>query len=352
MVARPVSIGGRLVGAGQPCFVIAEAGVNHDGSLERARQLVDVAAAARADAVKFQSFSADRVAGRSAAKAGYQKLGSDSDEGQREMLRRLELSPAAHQELQTHCRARGIAFLSTPFDEPSADLLDGLGVPAFKLASGELNNLPFVEYVARKGRPLILSTGMSTLEEVGAAVGAIRACRDAAQLVLLHCVSSYPTEAREVNLRAVATLGEAFDVPAGYSDHTRGINVSLAAAALGACVIEKHFTLDPGLPGPDHRNSLDPDALHALVAGVREVEAALGSGLKEPAASELENRRLVRRSLAAARDLAQGTRLTRDMLVALRPGTGIPPADVEQVVGRLLLRARSEGELIARDDLD
>ena len=341
----------RRIGTGHPVFVIAEAGVNHNGDLDLARRLVDVAASAGADAVKFQTFAAERVAAREAPKADYQRQTTSAEESQQQMLRRLELSPAAHRELQAHARSRGLTFLSTPFDEASADLLDALGVPAIKIGSGEVTNLPFLEHVARKGRPIILSTGMSSLEEVGAAVAAVRAAGNR-DLILLHCVSEYPARASDANVRAMLTLADAFRTPVGYSDHTPGLEVALAAVALGASVIEKHFTLDRTLPGPDHRASLEPAQITELVRAIRVVEQALGDGVKAPTSGELGNRVVARRSLAAAVDLPAGLALTRESLGALRPATGISPASLPAVLGRTLTRPRRAGELIAWSDLE
>ena len=339
-----VEIAGRAIGAGARCFVIAEAGVNHDGDLRRALALVDAAAEAGADAVKFQTFRADAVASAEARNAPYQGAGT-----QQELLRALELSADDHTALVDACASRGVVFLSTPFDEESADLLDELDVPAFKIASPDVTNLPFLEYVARKGRPVLLSTGMSTLDEVRAAA---RALAPAPGLVLLHCVSAYPAPAADANLRAMATMREQLGVPVGFSDHTAGIEVALAAVALGASVVEKHLTVDRGLPGPDHAASLEPDELRALVEGVRRVEAALGDGEKRPAPSEAENRDLVRRSLAARRDLEEGTVLEPAMLTALRPATGIAPAQMPEVVGRRLRRGLLRGELLGPADIE
>lgn len=346
-----VRIGERAVGPGEPCFVVAEAGVNHNGSLETALALVDAAAEAGADAVKFQTFRAERVASREAPKAGYQLATTDPAEAQVEMLRRLELPAEAHAPVARRCRERGVTFLSSPFDEDSADLLERLGVPAFKVGSGELTNLPLLEHIARKGLPLILSTGMADLEEVREAVEAVRHA-GCSQIVLLHCVSSYPADPADANLRAMATLASAFGTPVGFSDHTPGIAVSLGATALGASVIEKHLTLSRNLPGPDHRASLEPVEFRALVSGIRTVEKALGRGAKEPAAAEMENRRIVRRSLAAALEIAAGETLTRGMITTLRPATGIAPKEWPDVVGRRAKRAIAVGALISRDDLE
>lgn len=351
METRSIVAADRRIGADAPVFIIAEAGVNWNGDLGLAERLVDTAADAGADAVKFQTFTADEVASPAAPKAPYQLETTNAAESQGTMLRRLELSAPQHRVLADRCRARGLVFLSTPFGERSADLLDALDVPLFKISSGDVTNLPFLEYVARKGRPVILSTGMSYLAEVAAAVAALEAA-GAHELVLLHCVSAYPADAGEANLRAMDTLREAFHVPVGYSDHTQGTEVALAAAALGACMLEKHFTLDRTLPGPDHRASLEPDELRALVRGVRTVERALGTGVKEPSPSEAATRPLARRSLAAAADLPQGAVLTAEMLIAVRPATGLAPDLRPQVVGRRLRRKLAAGELIAWTDLE
>lgn len=341
-----VAIGGRRIGAGEPCYVIAEAGVNHDGSLERALALIDVAADAGADAVKFQTFDADRLATPNAPKAGYQLETTDSGESQLDMLRRLQLDGTAYRALIERCARRAITFLSTPFDEPSADLLERLGIAAFKLPSGEITNLPFLAHVARFGKPLIASTGMANLREVEAAVLAIRAAGND-RLVLLHCVSNYPAAPCDANLRAMATLSQRFGVPAGYSDHTLGIEVALAAVALGATVLEKHVTLDRSLPGPDHRASLEPHELNALVRGVRIVEASLGDGRKEPAASEAATASVARKSLVAARDLAAGSVVALADVDAKRPGTGLAPSLRDAVVGRRVCVPVAAGALLA-----
>ncbi len=332
-MVRDIIIDGRRIGPGYACFVIAEAGVNHNGDLELARSLVDAARLAGADAVKFQTFKAERLVSAEAPKAAYQLRTTDAEESQFVMIKRLELSPDHHRELLQHCRRSGILFLSSPFDESSADFLDELGIPAFKIPSGEVINLPFLAHVARKGKPMILSTGMSTLGEVEAAVETIRAAGDP-PLVLLQCVSNYPADPGQVNLRAMETLQKAFDLPTGYSDHVPDNSVSFAAVALGACVIEKHFTLDRHLPGPDHQASLEPDQLTALVRGIRTVEAALGDGRKRPAASEADTARVARKSLTAARDIKAGEVLDTTMIAVKRPGTGLAPTMRNMVTGR------------------
>jgi N-acetylneuraminate synthase len=346
-----VLAGGRRIGPGQPCFIIAEAGVNHNGSLDLARRLVDAAAEAGADAVKFQTFRADDLASPEAAQAEYQARNTGRRESQLDMLRRLELSPEAHHELRRRCLERGLTFLSTPFEEKSADFLVSLGVPLLKIPSGEITNLPFLAHVARAGLPLVVSTGMATLAEVGEAVDVLR--RDGgAGLVLLHCVSNYPARAADVNLKAMETLRSAFGVPVGYSDHTEGLEVALAAVALGACVLEKHFTLDRSLPGPDHRASLEPGELASLVRGVRAVEASLGHGRKEPAAAEAGTAAVIRKSVVAARDVPRGARLAAEDLAVRRPGTGLPPSRLAGLVGRRALRDLRRGAPLTDGDVE
>lgn len=331
-------------------YVIAEAGVNHNGDLPTALELVDVAAASGADAVKFQSFLADNVAGADAPKAEYQKATTGAGESQLEMLRRLELRPEAHQALVDRAKSRGITFLSTPFDESSADLLEGLGVPLFKIPSGEITNLFLLRHIAAKRRPVILSTGMSTIDEVEAAMRVLRE-GGVPELTLLHCVSDYPAPPEDMNLRAMATMRERFGVPVGLSDHTRGITIPIAAAALGAAAVEKHFTLDRSMAGPDHRASIEPHELRAMIQGIREVEVALGDGSKRPTLAEETTKRIVRRSLTAAEDLAPGTILERRHLGARRPATGISPMDADRVLGRRLRERLPQGAVLRWDHL-
>ena len=349
MVER-IDIGGRKVGPGQPCFIIAEAGVNHNGDLEMAKRLVDTAGWAGADAVKFQTFIAERVMMSDAPKAEYQKRTTELEESQLEMVKRLELSFDAFRELSAYCDEKGITFMSTPFDDESADFLDELGVPVFKVPSGEVVNHPLLRHVALKGKPIIMSTGMCNLSEVDEAVQVILQARNS-QLALLHCVSNYPADPADANLRAMQTMSAAFQVPVGYSDHTPGTQVALAAVALGACVIEKHFTLDRGLPGPDHQASLEPDELVDLVRGIRVVERALGHGYKIPAESEDDTRRVARRSLVVNVDLAEGARIEASTVTALRPAGGIPPNLLPLVVGRCAARRLPAGTMLTWQDL-
>lgn len=351
-------------------FIIAEVGVNHNGSLDLAHRLVEAAAAAGADAVKFQTFRADALVSRSAPKARYQVRTTGEAESQHEMIRRLELDEAAHGELVAHCRRAGIEFLSTPFDAGSLEMLAvRFGVSRIKISSGDITNAPFLLQVARTGRPVILSTGMSTLGEVEAALGVLafgfteasatpsparfeEAFASAAGLealrsrvVLLHCTTEYPAPFADVNLRAMDTLAEAFGLPVGYSDHTPGISVPIAAAARGATVIEKHFTLDRAMPGPDHAASLQPDELGRMVQSIREVEAALGSPRKHPAGSEMGNRAVARKSLVATRAIRKGEAFSPDNLGVKRPGDGVSPFRYWEWLGRAAGRdyARDEG---------
>ena len=331
-------------------FIIAEAGVNHNGSVDLALQLIDAAKTSGADAVKFQTFRADRIATRSAEKAKYQQRQAADGESQFEMLRRLELDAAAHRRLIDHCRKGGIQFLSSPFDLQSVNLLDTLEIPLFKIPSGEITNLPFLERIAAKGRPVILSTGMSTLGEVEEAVQVLRA-GGATEITLLHCVTEYPAPYAEINLRAMQTLKLAFGLPVGYSDHSPGIEIAIAAVALGAEIIEKHFTLDRSLPGPDHAASLEPKELKQMVAAIRNVESALGDGIKKPALCELPNIPVARKSVVAARALSAGQKLAAADLDIKRPGTGLSPKLLTVLVGRTLRTNVEPDEVILWDHL-
>lgn len=341
--------GGATLGEGEGAFVIAEAGVNHNGDMELARALVDAAAEAGCDAVKFQTFRAEALVTQDAEQADYQRDNIGKSETQLEMLKRLELPFDEHRALIDYCDERDILFLSTPFDEESADFLDDLGLPAFKVPSGELTNLPFLEHLAAKGKPLLASTGMAYLSEVEQAVRTIRA--ETGAFALFHCVSNYPARFEDTNLRAMATLRQAFNVPVGYSDHTLGIEAPIAAVAMGAAIIEKHFTLDRTLPGPDHKASLEPGELSAMMRAIRNIERALGDGVKQPAASELAVAKVARKSIVARQDITSGTTITLDHLVCKRPGTGLAPAMLDLVVGRGANRDIKQGELLSLEVL-
>lgn len=327
-------------------IIIAEAGVNHNGSLPLALQLVDAAAAAGADFVKFQTFKADKLVTKSGATAEYQKTNCNAD-SQLEMLRNLELKEEDFKTIADYCRERGIGFLSTPFDKESTDFLLSLGMEYMKIPSGEITNLPYLRHIARSGIPVIVSTGMSSLGDVEAA---LQVFSDAGytddMITLLHCNTQYPTPYADVNLAAMTTLRNAFGVNVGYSDHTRGIEVPLAATALGATVIEKHFTLDKSLPGPDHVASLDPRELKAMVEGVRNVAAAIGSPRKCVSPSERGNMAVARKSIVAARHIKKGETLSEENLTVKRPGTGISPMRWDEIVGTPALRDYAPDELI------
>lgn len=339
-------------------FIIAEAGVNHNGREELAYQLVESAAASGADAVKFQTFSADKLVRKGAATADYQRR-QTGDGDQHALLKGLELSREAHHGLFRRCRELGIEFMSTAFDEDAADFLAELGMVRFKIPSGEITNEPFLAHLAAIGRPLILSTGMADIDEIVRAVTVIRQARAetgmpdlaADDLTILHCTSNYPAANEDVNLRAMATITAATGLPVGYSDHTLGIAVSTAAVALGAAVIEKHFTLDRSLPGPDHAASLTVDELAQMVAQIRATEVALGSPEKRPTASELPVRALVRRSVTAIRPIAAGATIAYDDLALMRPGDGIAPADRDRLIGRQTRRAIQAGTTLQWTDV-
>ena len=329
-------------------FVIAEAGVNHDGDVDVAHRLIDAAADAGASAVKFQTFVPDALASPGAPTTAYQRE-RDGAGDQRSMLERLALPIDAWAGLQAHARDRGIVFLSTPFDEASADLLDRLDVPAFKVGSGELTNLPFLAALARRGRPLIVSTGMATMVEVAGAVDAIRATGDR-QLALLHCVSSYPAAPDDANLAAMATMREAFGVHTGWSDHTPGIELPVAATALGAAIVEKHLTLDRARHGPDHAMSLEPTDFAAMVAAIRDTSRAVGDGHKAPTVAERDVAAVARRSLHWTRDLPAGTTIEAGHLAAQRPGTGLSPARATVLIGRTTNRDVTSGSMVEDGD--
>lgn len=337
-----VSIEATRIGDGR-CFVIAEAGVNHNGRVDLAEALVDAAADAGADAVKFQTFDPQLLASPAAGKAYYQRVTTGDSGGQREMLASLTLPADAYPALKRRAEKRNVIFLSTPFDDQSLDFLVALGVGAIKIGSGDLTNHLLLARAAEKGIPLMLSTGMATVAEVDAAVAAISE-NGSPPLILLHCVSRYPAEAGECNLRVIPALKERFGVPVGWSDHAQGTEVSVAAVALGADVVEKHLTLDRSMAGPDHAASLEPAEFRALTLGIRDVSSALGNGIKAPTAGEMEMKVVARRALHAQHDLLAGHELARDDLIALRPGDGIAPDRVKQLLGRRLTRSVAAGE--------
>ena len=330
-------------------LVIAEAGVNHNGSLEQAKQLIDVAAEAGADVVKFQTFTADRIASHRARQAEYQEknLDSSDNKSQLEMLRELELSESDHLELRSHCRNKGIEFLSTAFDLQSLEFLKALGITRFKVPSGEATNLPYLRRVAELSQEVILSTGMCSMGDIEAAIDALESAGVRRKdVTVLHCTTEYPAPVGEINLLAMQNIGEAFGVKVGYSDHSMGIEVPLAAVALGAKVIEKHFTLDATAHGPDHAASLEPHELGRMVAGIRKIEEALGSPLKRRTASEVSNVVAVRKSIVASRCIRRGEEFSTDNLTTKRPGDGVSPMRWDEVIGRVADREYAKDELI------
>lgn len=335
---------------GDATYIIAEIGVNHNGDLDTAKKLIDVAKTAGADAVKFQTFNAAKLASKTAKKAAYQQANDPKAENQYEMLKRLELAEEDLLKVADYTRAQGLEFLSTPFDDDSAALLDRLDVSAFKVSSGDLTALDFLAYLARFNRPMIISTGMGTLIETAEAVEVIRANGNP-PLAILHCVSQYPAAASDANLRAMDTMETAFQVPIGWSDHTLGSAIAIAAVARGARIIEKHYTLDKNMAGPDHKASLEPDELAAYIADIRKVDAALGDGIKRPCTAELDTIAAARRSLVMANDVAAGTVLTKADINVQRPGTGLAPKMLPHVTGRTTAKAMTTGQIIAWDDL-
>jgi N-acetylneuraminate synthase/N,N'-diacetyllegionaminate synthase len=343
---RSIAIGERQVGPPHPCYVIAEIGVNHNGSVAIAKDLILAAKRAGADCAKFQTFRADKLATLSAVKAPYQQRTTGSGESQLEMLRRLELSRDAQRELIAFCATQRIEFMSTPYGEDDARLLADLGVFAFKIPSALIVEPEFLRTVAGFGKPIILSTGMATLSEVQEAVQVIAGAGDPG-LVLLQCTTDYPTRVEDANVRVMQTFAKLFAVPVGFSDHTRTATAAIVAASLGASVIEKHLTLDKSLEGPDHAASADPGEFEALVAAIREAEQALGRSEKEPTAAERENMVVMRRSVVARSTIPAGAVVETDMVTTKRPATGIPPRDLARVVG-----ARARVEILADSPLE
>lgn len=325
-------------------LIIAEAGVNHNGSPETARRLADAAKAAGADFIKFQTFKAEKLVAHGAQKAEYQK-NTTGGGSQEEMLKKLELSYDDFAALKEYCDRIGIRFLSTPFDPESIDFLDTLEMPFWKIPSGEVTNYPYLRAIAKTGKPVVMSTGMCSLEEIREAIRALKE-NGAGEIRLLHCNTEYPTPFEDVNLKAMQTLREEFGLETGYSDHTQGIEVPVAAAALGAVIIEKHFTLDRNMEGPDHKASLEPDELAAMVRAIRNIEKAVGTGVKTPSPSERKNMAVARKSIVAKERIRAGETLTEGNLAAKRPGTGISPMRWNEVIGTKAVRDFEEDEQI------
>jgi N,N'-diacetyllegionaminate synthase len=350
-VIQAIEIGGRQIGNGRPAYVIAEAGVNHNGDPELAIELVKQACAAGADCVKFQTFKAETIVTRGAPKAAYQLKVTDPSESQFEMLKRLELKSDDYGRLFDACKANGIQFLSTPYNFADTDFLEDLGVDGFKIASGQLVELPFLEYTARLGKPMIVSTGMATLGEVDAALTTIRGAGND-KIVLLQCTTNYPSAIEDANVRAMVSMRDSFDVLTGYSDHTQNDYSVYAATALGACLIEKHFTLDPQLTGPDHSCSLTPSQFANMVKGIRDVERALGSPVKRPTVAELANAKGMRRSIVATQRIPAGSTIVSDMLDFKRPASGIEPKMLDRVVGKTARRDIQADAPLTFNDID
>ena len=316
-------------------IIIAEAGVNHNGSIELAKKLIDIAAEGGADFVKFQTFKAETLVTQTADKAEYQKEITNTDESQFEMIKKLELDRKTHEELIDYCKQRDIQFLSTAFDHDSIDLLDELNIPLFKIPSGEITNLPYLRHIGHMGKPIIMSTGMSTLEEVIVALNILlEVGAKKEQITILHCNTEYPTPMEDVNLKAIITVRDELGVSVGYSDHTLGIEVSVAAVAMGATVIEKHFTLDRNMPGPDHAASLEPHELKEMVSAIRNIEKAMGNGMKKPSPSEIKNIPIARKSIVAKKSIKKGEKFSENNLTVKRPGTGICPMQWDDIMNQ------------------
>ena len=326
-------------------LIIAEAGVNHNGSVEIAKKMIDAAVYAGVDIIKFQTFKSEKLVTKSASKASYQEKNTGNSDSQLNMLKKLELSEDDHKVLKSYCEEKNIEFLSTPFDEHSIEFLDELGVRFWKIPSGEITNYPYLVKLARTGKPVIMSTGMSTISEIEEAMKVLQD-NGANDIKILHCNTQYPTPFSDVNLNVITTLKDRFGIEVGYSDHTLGIEIPVAAVAMGATVIEKHFTLDRDMEGPDHKASLIPEELKAMVDSIRNVELALGKGEKKPTESEKENRIIARKSIVAKRDIHIGDVFTEDNITTKRPGTGISPMRWNEIIGKTASKHYIEDELI------
>ncbi len=328
-------------------FIIAEAGVNHNGSIELAKRLIDVASESGADAVKFQTFKAEKLVSKNAQKADYQKQTSNNSESQFDMIKKLELDLNTHKELISYCKTKNIMFLSTPFDHDSIELLSDLGLEIFKIPSGEITNLPYLRHIGKLNRKVILSTGMANIGEIEDALDVlIEAGTKKENITVLHANTMYPTPMKDVNLKAMVTIGNTFDIAFGYSDHTLGIEVDIAAVAMGASCIEKHFTLDCTMEGPEHKASLEPDELKAMVKAIRNIELALGNSIKKPSKSEIPNMQIARKSIVAKMDIKKGDKLSEENITIKRPGNGINPMRWDEIVGTIATKDYNEDELI------
>ncbi|MCG3658941.1 N-acetylneuraminate synthase [Aliarcobacter butzleri] len=328
-------------------FIIAEAGVNHNGSIELAKKLIDVASESGVDAVKFQTFKAENLVSKNAQKADYQKQTTDKNESQFDMIKKLELDVDTHKELMLYCKTKNIMFLSTPFDHDSIDLLSNLGLEIFKIPSGEITNLPYLRHIGKLDKKVILSTGMADIGEIEDALDVLITCGTKKEnIIVLHANTMYPTPMEDVNLKAMVTIGNTFDIAFGYSDHTLGIEVDIAAVAMGACCIEKHFTLDKTMEGPDHKASLEPDELKVMVKAIRNIEKALGSYVKKPSKSEIPNMKIGRKSIVAKIDIKKGEILSENNIAIKRPGNGISPMRWDEIIGTISTKDYKEDDLI------
>ena len=328
-------------------FIIAEAGVNHNGSIELAKKLIDVAVEAKVDAVKFQTFKTELCISKDAKKADYQVENTKKEESQFDMIKKLELDVDTHKELISYCKSKNIMFLSTPFDHDSIELLNDLGLEIFKIPSGEITNLPYLRHIGKLDKKVILSTGMANIGEIEDAIDIlVKAGTKKENITVLHANTEYPTPMEDVNLKAMVTIGNTFDIAFGYSDHTLGIEVDIAAVALGASCIEKHFTLDCTMEGPDHKASLEPDELKAMVKAIRNIELALGSSVKKPSKSEIPNMQIARKSIVAKTEIKKGDKLSEENITIKRPGSGISPMRWDEIVGTVATKDYKEDELI------
>ncbi len=349
---NPVQIGNHMIGPGNSCFIIAEAGVNHNGDIKLAHQLIDTAIKAGANAVKFQSFITEELVTAKTLKAEYQIKTTGGNSGQYQMLKSLEMSAGNHAELKDHCDQTCIFYLCTPYDNISVDMLDKIDISAFKIAATDTTNIPFLRYIASKGRPVILSTGMSDLGQVECAVTLLNNSGLKDKIVILQCTSEYPVPIDEINLRAITTMQHAFGCPVGFSDHTEGSDAGPWSVAIGSCVVEKHFTLDRNMAGPDHRASLEPDEFSDMVKKIRQIERSLGDGLKRIMPSEQKNKLLMQKSLVARKTIKAGEAITPDSLTCKRPGTGLSPAFYDQVVGKKTDRDIEENEMLTLSSIE
>lgn len=344
-----IKISGKIIGEGEPTYIIAEAGVNHNGELELAKKLIDTAKIAGADAVKFQTFRTEKLVTKTARTALYQERNTGT-ESQHTLLKNLELHEDEIRELVKHAEKREITFLSTPFDEESCQLLAELGIPAYKISSGDLTNTPLLEEAASGNIPIILSTGMATIPEIREALMVLE--EHESRILLMHCVTQYPAPVETLNLRAIETLKRTFNLPTGFSDHSTSVHMAPVAVALGADLIEKHFTLDRSLPGPDHRASLNPEELSEMISGIRDTERALGDGVKTPTPGEEKIKTLVRRSIVAARDIREGEVIQRDMITFKRPAIGIKPGEYRKLIGKHVKKPLRKDQHIRWEDVE